>query len=340
MKKQQAIGPIMIDITGTELSQYDKEKIAHPNTGAIILFARNCETPEQISQLNQQIKAARNGEILIAVDQEGGRVQRCQTDFTALPPAAAYAMQPELTESAGWLMASELLAEGFDFSFAPVLDIDAGISEIIGNRSFSQDTEKVCKLSQLFRAGMRRAGMAATGKHFPGHGAVSLDSHLTLPVDTRDFDSIYKKDIQPFEQLIQTGLEAIMPAHIVYPAVDELPAGFSKIWVTEILRQRLGFNGAVFSDDISMQGAATVGSYAERAKLARLAGCDMILVCNNEQAAEDVLESTPIETNRLREQRLLNMLGKSKITRDTLRSSETWRELSQKITQLSESYAN
>ena len=187
MKKQQAIGSIMIDITGGTLSQYDKEKIAHPNTGAIILFARNCETPEQILELNQQIKAARKGPILIAVDQEGGRVQRCRTGFTMLPPAAAYAQQPELSEAAGWLMASELLAQGFDFSFAPVLDIDAGISDIIGNRSFSQDTQQVCELTQLFRAGMHRAGMAATGKHFPGHGAVALDSHLTLPEDTRDF---------------------------------------------------------------------------------------------------------------------------------------------------------
>jgi len=340
MKKQCPIGPIMIDITGTTLSQYDKEKIAHPNTGAVILFARNYEAPEQVWELNQQIKAARKGEILIAVDQEGGRVQRCQTGFTRLPPAAAYADQPELTEGAGWLMAAELLTLGFDFSFAPVLDIDAGISEIIGNRSFSQDTQQACDLTSAFRTGMRRAGMAAIGKHFPGHGAVALDSHLTLPIDERDFETIYRKDVLPFKRLIQEGLEGIMPAHVVYPAIDELPAGFSPVWINDILRQRLGFNGVVFSDDISMEGAASVGGFDERSKLAQQAGCDMVLVCNNEKAAEEVLESTPIENNRVREQRLLHMLAKPKYTQVELRNTPEWLDLSQKITQLSKAYAN
>jgi len=340
MKKQCPIGPIMIDITGTTLSQYDKEKIAHPNTGAVILFARNYETPEQVAELNQQIKAARKGEILIAVDQEGGRVQRCQTGFTRLPPAAAYAEQPELTEGAGWLMAVELLALGFDFSFAPVLDIDAGISEIIGNRSFSQNTQQACELTSAFRTGMRRAGMSAIGKHFPGHGAVALDSHLTLPIDERDFEVIYQKDVLPFKRLIQEGLEGIMPAHVVYPAIDELPAGFSPVWINDILRQRLGFNGVVFSDDISMEGAASVGGFEDRSKLAQHAGCDMVLVCNNEKAAEEVLESTRIESNRVREQRLLHMLAKPRHTGVALKNNPEWLELSPKITQLSETYAN
>ena len=339
MKKQLPIGPIMIDITGTTLSQYDKEKIAHPNTGAIILFARNYETPEQVAELSQQIKAARKGSILIAVDQEGGRVQRFQNGFTRLPPVAAYAKQPELTEDAGWLMAAELLSSGIDFSFAPVLDIDCGVSEIIGNRSFSQDTEQTCQLTSHYRKGMRRAGMAAIGKHFPGHGAVALDSHLALPVDDRDFDSLYNKDILPFKQLINEGLEGIMPAHVVYPAVDELPAGFSSIWINEILRKQLGFNGAVFSDDLSMEGAATVGDFSERARLARQAGCDMLLVCNNETAAEQVLDSTPIESNTIREQRLLAMLGKTGISQQALKNNLEWQTISQQITKLSESYA-
>lgn len=339
MKKQCPIGPIMIDITGTTLSQYDKEKIAHPNTGAVILFARNYENPQQVAALNQQIKAARQGEILIAIDQEGGRVQRCQTGFIKLPPAAAYADQPELTQGAGWLMASELLALGFDFSFAPVLDIDAGVSEIIGNRSFSQNTQQACDLTSAFRKGMRRAGMSAIGKHFPGHGAVALDSHLTLPIDERDFETIYQKDVLPFKRLIDEGLEGIMPAHVVYPEIDELPAGFSSIWINDILRQRLGFNGVVFSDDISMEGAASVGNFEERAKLAQQAGCDMVLVCNNEKAAEDVLESTPIVTNRVREQRFLQMLGKVKSNQTELKNNPEWLELSQKITKLSETYA-
>ncbi|MCF7971414.1 MAG: beta-N-acetylhexosaminidase [Methylococcaceae bacterium] len=339
MKKLLPIGSVMIDIEGTSLSQYDQEKIAHPNTGAIILFARNYEAPEQIAELNQQIKAARKGSILIAVDQEGGRVQRFQNGFTRLPPAAAYAEQPELTNDAGWLMAVELLSLGVDFSFAPVLDIDCGVSEIIGNRSFSQDTEQACQLTSNFRQGMRSAGMAAIGKHFPGHGAVALDSHLTLPVDDRDFDSIYNKDILPFKQLINEGLEGIMPAHVVYPAVDELPAGFSTIWITEILRKQLGFNGAVFSDDLSMEGAAAVGDFPERAKLARQAGCDMILVCNNPLAAEQVLDATPIEYIPLREQRLLAMLGKPSLAQQALKNSLKWQTISQQITKLAESYA-
>jgi beta-N-acetylhexosaminidase len=339
MKKLLPIGPVMIDIESTKLSQYDKEKIAHPNTGAIILFARNYETPEQVAELNQQIKAARKGPILIAVDQEGGRVQRFQNGFTRLPPAAAYANQPELTSDAGWLMAAELLSLGVDFSFAPVLDIDCGVSEIIGNRSFSQDTEQACQLTSNFRRGMRNAGMAAIGKHFPGHGAVALDSHLTLPIDERDFDSIYNKDILPFKQLINEGLEGIMPAHVVYPAVDELPAGFSTIWITEILRKQLGFNGTVFSDDLSMKGAAVVGDFPDRAKLACQAGCDMVLVCNNPLAAEQVLDATPIEYIPLREQRLLAMLGKSSLTQQALKNNERWQPISQQINKLAEAYA-
>lgn len=339
MKKQLPIGPVMIDISGTTLSQYDKEKIAHPNTGAIILFARNYAEPTQVAELCRQIKAARNGAILIAVDQEGGRVQRFQNGFTRLPPVAAYAENSALTEDAGWLMASELLVLGVDFSFAPVLDIDCGVSQIIGNRSFSTNCALTCQLASTFRKGMQSAGMAATGKHFPGHGAVALDSHLALPVDERDFDSIYSKDILPFKQLIQEGLEGIMPAHVVYPAIDELPAGFSAIWINEVLRKQLGFNGAVFSDDLSMEGAACVGDFTERAKLARQAGCDMILVCNNESAAEQVLESTPIEPDPIREQRLLAMLGKNSLTPQQLKSSIRWQSVSEQLSKLSNSYA-
>ncbi len=338
MKKKLPIGPIMIDIAGTALSQYDKEKIAHPNTGAIILFARNYADPEQVAELNRQIKVTRKGAILIAVDQEGGRVQRLQKGFTRLPPAAAYAQHPELTEEAGWLMAAELLSYGFDFSFAPVLDIDCGVSDIIGNRSFSQDATLACRLASNYRKGMHSAGMAAIGKHFPGHGAVALDSHLTLPVDDRDFNCIYNKDLLPFKQLIDEGLEGIMPAHVVYPAIDELPAGFSAIWINEILRKKLNFKGAVFSDDLSMEGAAVVGDYNERAKLALRAGCDMLLVCNNPIAADQVLDATPIKHNAIREQRLLAMLGKPDLNKQTLKDSLKWQTISQQLTQLSESY--
>ena len=246
---KQAFGAIMLDVAGLALTEHEREILNHPNTGAVILFSRNYESPEQVTDLINSIRAARNGDILIAVDQEGGRVQRFRNGFTRLPPAAFYANKPELAEHAGWLMAMELLAVGVDFSFAPVLDIDCGVSEIIGNRSFSTDVDLATQLSSSFRKGMKSAGMAATGKHFPGHGAVALDSHLTLPVDDRDLDTIRAKDLQPFKRLIDEGLEAIMPAHVVYSKVDPNPAGFSAFWLQQILRGELDFNGTIFSDD-------------------------------------------------------------------------------------------
>ncbi len=331
MNKTLTIGPVMIDIEGLSLTRNDKEKIAHPNTGAIILFARNYHGREQLTDLTRQIKSARNGHILIAVDQEGGRVQRFQEQFTRLPPVICYADKPELALSAGWLMASELLAVGVDFSFAPVLDVDCGISEIIGDRSFSADPEKTAELASLFRKGMNQAGMSAVGKHFPGHGAVALDSHLTLPVDERPLDEIKNKDLLPFKKLISEGLEGIMPAHVVYPSVDEKPAGFSKIWIEQILRQQLGFDGAVFSDDLSMKGAAAIGSFTECAELALEAGCDMILVCNNPEAAEHVLDNVPILQNSQRESRLLNMLGKIQGDFDQLSQTEKWQQTASQL---------
>ncbi len=322
------IGPIMLDVAGLTLTQSEKEKINHPNTGAVILFSRNYQNPEQVTELITGIRAARNGAILIAVDQEGGRVQRFQQGFTRLPPASSYAGTPELSQAVGWLMAAELLAVGVDFSFAPVLDIDCGVSEIIGNRSFSTDPALATCLSSLFRKGMNEAGMAATGKHFPGHGAVALDSHLTLPVDERDLDEIRAKDLTPFKQLIAEGLEGIMPAHVVYPKVDPNPAGFSPFWIQQILRKELNFNGTVFSDDLSMEGAASVGDFPERARLAQLAGCDMILVCNNPAAAEQVLDALPITPDPIREQRLCRMRGKAQMNREQLMRNEKWQQLS------------
>ena len=328
------IGPIMLDVAGLTLAQDEKEKINHPNTGAVILFSRNYQNPEQVTELINSIRAARNGNILIAVDQEGGRVQRFQQGFTRLPPASCYADKPELVQPAGWLMAAELLAVGVDFSFAPVLDIDCGVSEIIGNRSFSNDPKLATRLSSSFRKGMNEAGMAATGKHFPGHGAVALDSHLTLPIDERDLDSIREKDLLPFKQLIAEGLEGIMPAHVVYPKIDPNPAGFSSFWIQQILRKELNFNGTVFSDDLSMEGAASVGDFPERARLAQLAGCDMILVCNNPNAAEQVLDALPITQDPLREQRLGRMQGKPQMNREQLMRSEKWHKLSTLITNI------
>jgi len=333
------IGPVLLDVEGLTLAQHEKEKINHPNTGAVILFSRNYEYPEQLIALIDSIRAARNGPILIAVDQEGGRVQRFRNGFTRLPPACSYAEASELAESAGWLMASELLAVGVDFSFAPVLDIDCGVSKVIGDRSFSRDSNLATRLASEFRKGMNSAGMAATGKHFPGHGAVALDSHLALPVDDRDFESIWAKDLEPFKQLIAEGLEAVMPAHVVYSKCDANPAGFSRFWIQTVLREKLHFNGAVFSDDLSMVGAAFAGDFLERAKLAQQAGCDMLLVCNNPSAAEQVLDSLPVTQNPIRDQRLERMQGKAQLTREQLIKTEKWRQYNQMIEQLSDANA-
>ncbi len=335
MCKKRPLGSVMIDVAGLALTDEEKEKIQHPNTGAIILFSRNYAEPAQIQELIYSIRAARQGDILIAVDQEGGRVQRFQNGFTRLPPAAFFAQQPELAFGAGWLMAAELLAVGVDFSFAPVLDVDCGISQIIGNRSFSDNPQFAAQLASQFVSGMHQAGMSATGKHFPGHGAVALDSHLALPIDERDLQTIRARDLIPFQQLIKEGLEAIMPAHIIYPQIAPEAAGFSQIWLQQILRTELGFQGVIFSDDLSMEGAASVGDFTQRANLARQAGCDMVLVCNNPDAASEVLENLPIQAHPLREQRLQTMKGRLSTTWMQLKQQTDWQTLSSKFTELS-----
>lgn len=331
--KLAAIGPVMIDIEGTVLTALDREKIAHPHTGGLILFSRNYQSPEQIRQLIADIRAARNGDILIAVDQEGGRVQRFRDGFTRLPAARRYAEQPALAEPAGWLMASELLAVGVDFSFAPVLDVERGVSEVIGDRAFADDPLQAAELAAAFRRGMRQAGMAATGKHFPGHGAIAADSHLALPVDERELDSIRSQDLLPFRRLIDDGLEAVMPAHVSYPRVDRLPAGFSEIWLQHILREELGFGGAIFSDDLSMAGAASVGDVLERAGLALQAGCDMLLVLNDGPAAERVLDNLPVQPAAERQRRLLAMKGRRHFSREQLVLTETWQTIAGRMLQ-------
>jgi len=331
MTKKIDFGPVMLDLEGLFLLPEEKEKLAHPNTGAVILFARNYESPEQVEALIRQIRAARRGDILLAVDQEGGRVQRFQQGFTRLPAARFYQDHPELTQGAGWLMASELLAVGIDFSFAPVLDVDSGISEIIGDRAFSEDSQQVAELAGKFMQGMMTAGMAATGKHFPGHGAVAADSHLTLPEDRRDFSEIEQHDLLPFKALIKQGMAAVMPAHVVYSAVDTLPAGFSTLWLQQILRQQLGFDGVIFSDDLSMEGATLVGDFEDRADAALSAGCDMVLVCNQPQAAEQVLDHLPIQANPDRQRRLEKMRGHAKYSQQELAALPQWQAVSRQI---------
>ena len=290
------MGRLMFDIEGLTLNAEDKAMLAEPELGGLILFARNYQSVEQVASLVSSIRAIKP-HCLIAVDHEGGRVQRFKTSFTHLPAmaklGALYDRDPEaaleLAKECGWLMAAELRCVDVDFSFAPVLDRDYGISAVIGDRAFSSDPEVIIRLAQAFTDGMREAGMAATGKHFPGHGGVAADSHIDIPVDARDEVQLAEQDMAIFDALIKNKLEAIMPAHVIYSSVDPQPAGFSSYWLQEVLRQKLGFDGVIFSDDLSMEGATTAGTFAQRADAALSAGCDMVLVCNHRDGAKQVL---------------------------------------------------
>lgn len=287
---------LMLDIEGTELTSEDRHLLAHPATGGLIFFSRNFASREQITALVAEVRAVRP-DILIAVDQEGGRVQRFRDGFTRLPPMAAldavYRHDPAegqlQARLLGRLMASELVSCGIDISFAPVLDLDFGHSSVIGDRSFGASATQVVDLAGAFIDGMADAGMAATGKHFPGHGHVAADSHLELPVDDRPLAEIRAADLVPFAALAPR-LQGIMPAHVVYRQVDEQPAGFSRFWLQQVLRQELGFSGVIFSDDLAMAGAASAGDYPARAQAALVAGCDMVLVCNDRAGAVQVAQ--------------------------------------------------
>lgn len=284
------IGALMLDIAGTELTQEDIELLKAPQVGGMILFGRNIESPEQVRALTDHMRQILP-DILIAVDQEGGRVQRLKQGFTLLPAMGKfgelYLSHPEkaleLAEQCGWLMAAEVLAVGIDFSFAPVLDLN-DVSDVIGDRGFAKNMQDIIPLASAFLKGMKRAGMASTGKHFPGHGSVKADSHVAAAVDLRSYDEIYQKDMQSFIQL-QPQLDALMPAHVIYENVDPNPAGFSPYWIQKILRQELQFDGVLFSDDLSMQAACVAGGADARIQAALNAGCDMGLVCNNRESA-------------------------------------------------------
>ena len=295
-KQHAQYGRLMLDLAGTSLADHERDQLQNPHIGGVILFARNVESREQISALVKQIRAA-SAHLLVAVDQEGGRVQRFRDGFTRFPPmqklgdlvAQDSAAGLALTKDAGWLMAAEVIACGLDISFAPVLDVDRDTSSIIGDRSFSDQPIAVIEIAQAFINGMHEAGMAATGKHFPGHGGIVADSHLEAPVDTRSWDELEAHDLKPFDAL-SGSLDGIMPAHITFPAVDPDSVGFSSFWLQTILRKRLGFEGVIFSDDLTMKGADIAGGYVDKAKLALDAGCDMILVCNCPEGAIEVLD--------------------------------------------------
>ena len=289
-----SLGPVMLDLGGPSLTPADRDLLLEPAVGGVILFSRNYESPAQISELIEEIRGLRSPSPIIAADHEGGRVQRFRQGFTHIPPMRVvgqqYARDPEsaalFARKAGWLIASELRAVGVDLCFAPCVDLDWGVSEVIGDRAFHARPSVVCELAAEFSRGLRSAGMAAVAKHFPGHGAVVADSHEKLPVDRRDYGDVLD-DMQPYDRLIDNGLIAgVMLAHIVYRQMDELPAGFSEFWIQRELRARLGFDGAVLSDDLSMKATRAYGSMPERARRALDAGCDMVLICNDRAAAQ------------------------------------------------------
>jgi len=330
-----AIAPLMLDLHGIELSSEEKDLLQHPMTGGVIFFTRNYESIEQLSVLVEQVRLAANKPLLISVDHEGGRVQRFRSEFTQLPPIASLSdnSQPEkMSYSHGWLMAAEVRAMGIDFSFAPVLDINYGVSEVIGDRSFNEDPKVISLLAKEYIKGMREAGMASTGKHFPGHGAVTEDSHLEIPVDKRSREEIWQKDIVPFVALIEEGLDAVMPAHVIYSEVDDKPAGFSRYWLQQVLRDELNFEGVIFSDDLTMEGASVMGGYPERAEAAMEAGCDMVLVCNNRKGAIEVIDQARINQSEQSAQRLMRMQGQPFMNRSALLDTKRWAEVVDEIT--------
>jgi beta-N-acetylhexosaminidase len=311
------LGYVMVDLQGVSLSADDRQRLLHPQVGGVILFTRNYASPRQISELCQEIHALRNPQLLIAVDHEGGRVQRFREGFTRLPPmralGAIWDEHPQrarrLAHDAGYVLAAELRACGVDLSFAPVLDLDFGSSAVIGNRAFHSQPQAVSELALALMEGLRQGGMAAVGKHFPGHGFVEADSHTDVPVDHRGFAEIEVADLLPFQHLIRAGLAGIMPAHVVYPKVDDNPAGFSRLWLADVLRNRMQFDGVIFSDDLNMEGARVAGDIVQRGQAAIDAGCDMVLVCNNPAAADRLLSDLQARPSPMTLARLARLHG-------------------------------
>jgi len=292
------LGPVMVDVGGLELTPDDIERLQHPQVGGVILFARNFAAPLQLIQLTHSIRELRVPALVIAVDHEGGRVQRFRHGFTPIPamrelgrlfdrdPAQGIAA----ARGCGFVMGSELQAHGVDFSFAPVLDVDYGESGVIGDRALHADPNVIAVLAEALQAGLNASGMMSVGKHFPGHGYVRADSHHEVPIDDRTLTEITARDLVPFQRLARSGMGGIMPAHVIYPKVDSKPAGFSAVWLQRILREKIGFEGLIFSDDLMMEGASTAGGVVARANAALNAGCDMALLCNDPRSADSLLE--------------------------------------------------
>jgi len=313
------IGPVMLDIAGPALTAEDETRLRHPLVGGVILFSRNYESTRQLTGLCAAIHALRSPPLLIAVDHEGGRVQRFREGFTRIPPmrelGKIWDEHPKrarnLAQQAGYVLAAELRACGVDFSFTPVLDVDYGSSGVIGDRAFHSEPQAIAELAHSLLQGLKQGGMHTVGKHFPGHGFVRADSHLEIPVDERSYTDIELSDLVPFRQMVNFGLTAIMPAHVIYPKVDSHPAGFSKTWLKDILRGELGFEGCIFSDDLSMEGATVAGGIVQRAQAALNAGCDMVLVCNRPDLADELLAGLKWDMPATSKARLVQMRGRA-----------------------------
>jgi len=334
-----SLGPLMLDVESTSLNSEDREVLAHPLVGGVILFARNYESPQQVKSLIKEIHSLRKTPLLIAVDQEGGRVQRFRDGFTRLPPVADLGIvydkdkkrARQLAEQTGWINAAELREVGVDLSFAPVLDLDYSVSGVIGDRAFHRRPEAVADLAHSYMHGMEQAGMSAVGKHFPGHGAIAADSHETISIDERCYEDIRNEDMLAFERMIHFGMPAIMIAHIIYTQCHDQPAGFSGYWLKDVLRGELDFQGAIFSDDLSMQGAKGIGNIVDRADACMQAGCDMFLVCNDRNAAVQVLDGLKPEVNPVSNSRLLRLQGRDVIDTESLRETPQWHQAAKAV---------
>ncbi len=328
------VGPIIFDLLGTELSAEEREMLQHPLTGGVIFFKHNYESPEQIKELCRTIRQATHKPLLLTVDHEGGRVQRFREGFTRLPSmdeiGKFYDRSPEeavqLAKNCGWLMAAELLEVGIDLSFAPVLDIDHGVSTVIGDRAFHRQSDVVILLTQAFTQGMQEAGMASVGKHFPGHGSVHIDSHLDLPVDQRTFEEVAKEDLVPFSRLIASGIQGVMAAHILYPAIDERAVGFSPHWIKTVLREQLKFSGTVFSDDLCMEGAKIAGGFPDRVQAALEAGCDFASISHLRESVVKTLDGLSQQRFQVAKDKLERMQGNFTRIPTALKQSKIWHE--------------